>query len=58
VEDGVRIEIEMRAGRVIAVTPAPGPRDGERIDVSPIGGLRFPKTDVGSASFGTSGRDP
>jgi len=43
VEDGVRVELALDAGRLVALAPAPGPRLGEPVGVRLLGGVRFPR---------------
>jgi ABC-type sulfate/molybdate transport systems ATPase subunit len=43
VEDGVRVELELDRGRVVAMTPAPGPDPGAEVGVRLLGGVSFPR---------------
>jgi hypothetical protein len=43
VEDGVRVELALDAGRLVAVAPAPGPQPGDEVRVSLRGGVSFPR---------------
>jgi ABC-type multidrug transport system ATPase subunit len=43
VEDGVRLELELAAGTVVAMTRPPGPQLGERVRLRTAGGVRFPR---------------
>lgn len=42
VEDGVRLELTLARGRLVAVAPPPGPASGDRVRVRVTGGVRFP----------------
>jgi ABC-type sulfate/molybdate transport systems ATPase subunit len=42
VEEGVRVELALDAGRLVALAPAPGPRLGADVGVRVDGGVRFP----------------
>jgi ABC-type sulfate/molybdate transport systems ATPase subunit len=44
VEDGVRVELAVEGGRVVALAPAPGPTPGAEIGVRLLGGVSFPRT--------------
>ncbi|MFN8161563.1 MAG: ABC transporter ATP-binding protein [Solirubrobacterales bacterium] len=50
VEDGVRVELALEGGTLVAICPAPGPEPGARIRVRITGGARF--------RSGTSPGDP
>jgi ABC-type sulfate/molybdate transport systems ATPase subunit len=41
VEDGVRVELALDRGRLVAMTPAPGPEPGAEVGVRLRGGVRF-----------------
>ena len=41
VEDGVRVELALDAGRLVALAPAPGPPMGAEVGVRLLGGVRF-----------------
>jgi hypothetical protein len=43
VEDGVRVELALEHGRLVALAPAPGPRPGAEVGVRLVGGVRFPR---------------
>jgi ABC-type nitrate/sulfonate/bicarbonate transport system ATPase subunit len=43
VEDGVRVELALDRGRLVAMTPAPGPRPGAEVGVRLLGGVSFPR---------------
>jgi hypothetical protein len=43
VEDGVRVELALETGRIVATAPAPGPAIGELVGVRLLGGVRFPR---------------
>jgi ABC-type nitrate/sulfonate/bicarbonate transport system ATPase subunit len=43
VEDGVRVELALDRGRVVATAPAPGPRPGTEVGVRLLGGVTFPR---------------
>jgi ABC-type nitrate/sulfonate/bicarbonate transport system ATPase subunit len=43
VEDGVRVEMALDRGRVVATAPAPGPRPGTEVGVRLLGGVTFPR---------------
>jgi ABC-type sulfate/molybdate transport systems ATPase subunit len=47
VEDGVRVELALDGGRVVAMAPAPGPRPGDEVGVRLLGGVRFPRGAAG-----------
>jgi ABC-type nitrate/sulfonate/bicarbonate transport system ATPase subunit len=42
-EDGVRVELALDAGRLVATAPAPGPHPGAEVGVRVVGGVRFPR---------------
>ena len=42
VEDGVRVELTLDHGRLVALAPAPGPTLGTEVSVRLRGGVRFP----------------
>jgi ABC-type sulfate/molybdate transport systems ATPase subunit len=42
VEDGVRVELTLDNGRLVAVSPAPGPEPGSEVSLRLTGGVRFP----------------
>ena len=42
VEEGVRVELALDAGRLVALAPAPGPALGAEVGVRVHGGVRFP----------------
>jgi ABC-type sulfate/molybdate transport systems ATPase subunit len=44
-EDGVRVELELDAGRLYTVAPLPAPRPGDVVQVRIRGGARFPAAD-------------
>jgi ABC-type nitrate/sulfonate/bicarbonate transport system ATPase subunit len=44
VEDGVRVELALETGRIVATAPAPGPAIGELVGVRLLGGVRFPRS--------------
>jgi ABC-type sulfate/molybdate transport systems ATPase subunit len=41
IEDGMRLELELEAGGLVAISEAPGPAVGERVRVRVRGGVRF-----------------
>jgi ABC-type cobalamin/Fe3+-siderophores transport system ATPase subunit len=43
VEDGVRVELSVDDGRVVALAPAPGPELGTEVSLRLRGGVRFPR---------------
>jgi ABC-type sulfate/molybdate transport systems ATPase subunit len=43
VEDGVRVELSLDRGRLVALTPAPGPDPGAEVGVRLLGGVSFPR---------------
>jgi ABC-type sulfate/molybdate transport systems ATPase subunit len=43
VEDGVRVELALDHGRLVALTPAPGPEPGAEVRVRLLGGVSFPR---------------
>jgi ABC-type sulfate/molybdate transport systems ATPase subunit len=43
VEDGVRVELALDHGRLVALTPAPGPEPGADVRVRLLGGVSFPR---------------
>ena len=43
VEDGVRVELSVDHGRVVALAPAPGPELGTEVSLRLTGGVRFPR---------------
>jgi ABC-type nitrate/sulfonate/bicarbonate transport system ATPase subunit len=43
VEDGIRVELTLDRGRLVALAPAPGPSPGSEIGVRLLGGVRFPR---------------
>ena len=43
VEDGVRVELALDDGRVVALAPAPGPELGAEVSLRLEGGVRFPR---------------
>jgi ABC-type sulfate/molybdate transport systems ATPase subunit len=43
VEDGVRVELALDHGRLVALAPAPGPRPGAEVGVRLLGGVTFPR---------------
>jgi ABC-type sulfate/molybdate transport systems ATPase subunit len=43
VEDGVRVELSVEQGRVVALAPAPGPQPGTEVSLRLTGGVRFPR---------------
>jgi ABC-type nitrate/sulfonate/bicarbonate transport system ATPase subunit len=43
VEDGVRVELTVDHGRLVALSAAPGPRPGGEVRVTLVGGVRFPR---------------
>jgi ABC-type multidrug transport system ATPase subunit len=50
-EDGVRLELELEAGRLYTVAPIPAPRRGDSVRARILGGVRFPTpaSDAGAA---------
>jgi ABC-type nitrate/sulfonate/bicarbonate transport system ATPase subunit len=42
VEDGVRVELALEHGRLVALAPAPGPAPGAEVGVRLLGGVTFP----------------
>ena len=42
-EDGVRVELALDHGRLVALAPAPGPRPGAEVGVRLLGGVTFPR---------------
>jgi ABC-type nitrate/sulfonate/bicarbonate transport system ATPase subunit len=43
VEDGVRVELALEHGRLVALAPAPGPAPGAEVGVRLLGGVTFPR---------------
>jgi ABC-type sulfate/molybdate transport systems ATPase subunit len=43
VEDGVRVELALDRGRLVAMSPAPGPEPGAEVGVRLLGGVSFPR---------------
>jgi ABC-type sulfate/molybdate transport systems ATPase subunit len=43
VEDGVRVELALDHGRLVALAPAPGPAPGAEVGVRLLGGVTFPR---------------
>ena len=43
VEDGVRVELTLEHGRLVALAPAPGPAPGAEVGVRLTGGVTFPR---------------
>jgi ABC-type nitrate/sulfonate/bicarbonate transport system ATPase subunit len=43
VEDGVRVELALEQGRLVALAPAPGPAPGAEVGVRLTGGVTFPR---------------
>jgi ABC-type nitrate/sulfonate/bicarbonate transport system ATPase subunit len=43
VEDGVRVELRLEHGRLVATAPAPGPSPGAEVRVRLTGGVSFPR---------------
>jgi tungstate transport system ATP-binding protein len=43
VEDGVRVELSLDHGRLVALAPAPGPPAGAEVGVRLLGGVTFPR---------------
>ena len=43
VEDGVRVELSVDHGRVVALAPVPGPELGTQVSLRLTGGVRFPR---------------
>src|SRR4051812_17557605 len=43
VEDGVRVELTLHHGRLVALAPAPGPAPGAEVGVPLLGGVTFPR---------------
>jgi len=43
VEDGVRVELTLAHGRLVALAPAPGPPAGAEVGVRLLGGATFPR---------------
>jgi ABC-type nitrate/sulfonate/bicarbonate transport system ATPase subunit len=43
VEDGVRVELALEHGRLVALAPAPGPPPGAEVRVRLTGGVEFPR---------------
>jgi ABC-type nitrate/sulfonate/bicarbonate transport system ATPase subunit len=43
VEDGVRVELALDHGRLVATAPAPGPEPDAEVGVRLLGGVRFPR---------------
>jgi hypothetical protein len=49
VEEGVRVELTLDRGRLVAMAPAPGPPPGSEVSVRLLGGVSFPaRSDGGS----------
>jgi ABC-type Fe3+/spermidine/putrescine transport system ATPase subunit len=44
VEDGVRVELALEHGRLVALAPAPGPPPGAEVGVRLHGGVRFERS--------------
>jgi hypothetical protein len=43
VEDGVRVELTLDHGRLVALAPVPGPVPGSEVGVRLLGGATFPR---------------
>ena len=43
VEDGIRIEVELDNGRLVAAAPLPGPANGDVVRLALFGGVRYPR---------------
>jgi ABC-type sugar transport system ATPase subunit len=43
VEEGVRVELTLDHGRLVAMAPAPGPKPGAEVSLRLLGGVRFPR---------------
>jgi ABC-type sulfate/molybdate transport systems ATPase subunit len=43
VEEGVRVELALDHGRLVAMAPAPGPEPGAEVSLRLLGGVRFPR---------------
>jgi hypothetical protein len=43
VEEGVRVELALDKGRVVALAPAPGPPPDTEVSLRLQGGVRFPR---------------
>jgi hypothetical protein len=43
VEDGVRVELTLEHGRLVALAPVPGPPAGAEVGVRLLGGVSFPR---------------
>ena len=41
VEEGVRVELELEGGRLVALAPSPGPAPGTEVGIRLLGGVRF-----------------
>jgi ABC-type sulfate/molybdate transport systems ATPase subunit len=44
VEEGVRVDLALEGGRVVAMAPAPGPAPGAEVGVRLLGGVSFPRS--------------
>jgi ABC-type sulfate/molybdate transport systems ATPase subunit len=42
-EEGVRVELTLDHGRLVAMAPAPGPKPGAEVSLRLLGGVRFPR---------------
>lgn len=58
VEDGVRVELELAGGGLVALAPGPGPEAGEEVGVRLAGGVRFPLSRRSSSSSAPAGGSP
>jgi ABC-type nitrate/sulfonate/bicarbonate transport system ATPase subunit len=43
VEEGVRLELTLDHGHLVAMAPAPGPKPGAEVSLHLLGGVRFPR---------------
>ena len=55
-EDGMRVELQLRHGRLFTVAPLPGPRVGDQIHVRLEGGVRFATATRGDSTLPTVAR--
>lgn len=45
-EEGVRVEVELQSGRLVAGVPLPGPEPGEQVRLRVSGGVRYPREEA------------
>ena len=49
-EDGVRLDLELDEGRLVAVAPEPGPAVGDSVRLRVTGGVEFSSAEVVGAA--------